>query len=111
MKKLMFGSLLILLVSCGPQITETNKVNMMVNSYTVDCIGEVEGTCLLVQEGDMIGTENWEYFYFADSIEGFNYEPGFVYGLVVKKTGVENPPADGSSIKYQLISIVSKDPQ
>ncbi len=84
---------------------------MMVNSYTVDCIGEMEGTCLLVQEGDMIGTENWEYFYFVDSIEGFNYEPGFVYGLLVKKIEVENPPADGSSVRYKLVSIISKEPQ
>ncbi len=84
---------------------------MMVNSYTVKCIGEMEGTCLLVQEGNMIGTENWEYFYFMDSIEGFNYEPGFVYALEVKKTEIENPPADVSSTKYELVRIISKEPQ
>jgi hypothetical protein len=89
----------------------TNKINMMVNSYTVNCYGEMEGTCLLVQEGDMIGTENWENFYFYDSIEGFTYEPGFVYGLIVKKTEVQNPPADGSSIRYELVKIVSKEKQ
>ncbi len=88
-----------------------DRVNMMVNSYTVDCIGEMEGTCLLVQEGNMIGTENWEYFYFVDSIEGFVYEPGYVYGLEVKKTEVSDPPADGSSVKYELVRIISKEPQ
>ncbi len=97
--------------SCGPRITETNKVNMMVNSYTVDCIGEMEGTCLLVQEGDMIGTGNWEYFYFVDSIEGFKYETGFIYALEVKKTEIENPPADGSSVRYELVRIISKEAQ
>ncbi len=88
-----------------------SSINMRVNSYTVDCVGEIEGTCLLVQEGDMIGTENWENFYFYDSIDGFTYEPGFVYGLEVKKTEVENPPADGSSIRYELVRIVSKEVQ
>lgn len=111
MKKLMFVSLLFFIVSCGPQIIDTNRVNMMVNSYTVECVGEAEGTCLLVQEGEMIGTENWEYFYYVDSIEGFTYEPGFIYGLIVKKTEIENPPADGSSIRYELVRIVSKEPQ
>ncbi|HSM63010.1 MAG TPA: heparin lyase I family protein [Gillisia sp.] len=87
------------------------NINMMVNSYTVNCVGEMEGTCLLVQEGDMIGSGNWENFYYYESIEGFTYEPGFVYGLIVKKTVVENPPADGSSIRYELVSIVSKEVQ
>ncbi len=88
-----------------------SKINMMVNSYTVSCVGEMEGTCLLVQEGDMIGTDNWENFYFSNSIEGFSYEPGFVYGLEVKKTELENPPLGGSSIKYELVEIVSKEAQ
>ena len=89
--------------------TIDNGINMMVNSYTVNCVGEMEGTCLLVQEGNMIGTENWENFYFVDGIEGFNYEPGFVYGLKVKKTEIKNPPAGGSSIRYELVEIVSKE--
>ncbi len=111
MNKLLSIGFIILFASCGPRISETNRVNMMVNSYTVDCVGEMQGTCLLVQEGNMIGTENWEYFYFVDSIEGFNYEPGYVYALEVKKTEVENPPADGSSIRYELVKIISKEPQ
>ena len=111
MKKLMFVSVLLIVVSCGPQIVDTNRVNMMVNSYTVSCVGEAEGTCLLVQEGNMIGTENWEYFYYVDSIEGFTYEPGYVYSLIVKKTEIENPPADGSSIRYELVRVVSKEAQ
>jgi hypothetical protein len=92
-------------------IPEESKINMMVNSYTVDCVGETAGICLLVQEGDMIGTGKWENFFYSDSIEGFNYEPGYIYGLQVKKTEVENPPAGGSSIRYELVKIVSKEMQ
>ena len=86
-----------------------STINMMVNSNTVACFGEMEGTCLLVQEGELIGTENWENFYYYNSIEGFIYEPGFVYGLLVKKTELDNPQAGGSSIRYELVRIISKE--
>lgn len=92
-----------------PEPVPTEAINMRVNSYTVDCVGEVRGTCLLVQEGDMIGTENWVNFYYYDGIIGFTYIPGYVYGLTVKKTEVENPQAGGSSIRYELVKIVSKE--
>ncbi len=88
-----------------------NEINMMVNSSTVNCRGEMEGTCLLVQEGDMIGTENWENFYYHDGIKGFTYEPGFIYGLKVKKTEVQTSVASGSTLRYELEKIVSKEAQ
>lgn len=91
--------------------TVNPDINMMVNSSTVDCYGEREGTCLLVQEGDMIGSEDWEYFYFYNNIEGFNYEPGFVYGLKVKKTEVQTGVVGGSTIRYELEKIVYKKAQ
>lgn len=104
------GCLLVLLVM-GCSSTDTGVVEsaMRINSYTVDCVGEAEGTCLLVQEGDKIGTEDWELFYFEDSITGFDYEPGFIYNLIVRKTSVANPPMDGSSLKFELVRIVSKE--
>ncbi|WP_372919976.1 DUF4377 domain-containing protein [Salegentibacter sp.] len=83
--------------------------DMMVNSYTVECVGEMEGNCLLVQEGDEIGTEDWNLFYYEDSISGFDYEPGYIYHLKVQKKKVKNLPMDGSSISYRLIKIVSKE--
>jgi len=62
--------------------------------------------CLLVQKGNQIGTEQWDYFY--DSIEGFEYEEGFQYDLDVLINAIENPPADASSIRYQLIRLIRK---
>ncbi len=90
---------------------DTQEVKLRVNSYTVSCTGEMEGTCLLVQEEDQIGTDEWEYFYFEDSIINFDYEPGYIYDLIVKKTTVSDPPADGSSVKYELLQILSKEKQ
>ncbi|CAN5158717.1 hypothetical protein BH23BAC2_BH23BAC2_12250 [soil metagenome] len=99
----------VILAACSPRIDSADVVHMRVNSTTVNCIGVMEGTCLLVQEGNMIGTENWEYFYYVDSIEGFSYEPGFIYNLRVRKTEIKNPMADGSSVRYELLKIISKE--
>lgn len=62
--------------------------------------------CMLVQEDDKIGTEDWEYFY--QTIQGFDYEEGFIYDLDVKIITIENPPADASSLQYQLIKLIEK---
>lgn len=56
--------------------------------------------------GDAWG--NWQPFY--DSIDGFVHEPGFMYDLLVAKRTIRNPPADGSSIAYRLIRILSRTP-
>lgn len=108
MKLLFKLFVLALLLSCSVNTGAIGEANMRVNSYTAECVGEMEGTCLLVQEGDKMGTEDWEYFYYVDSIEGFSYEPGFIYDLQVKKIPIENPPMDGSSIKYELVKVISK---
>ena len=99
-----------LVFSCNINTDNGSAVtNLRVNSYTVECYGEMEGNCLLVQEGDKIGTEDWEYFYYEDSIEGFDYEAGYMYDLLVRKIQVKDPPQDGSSIQYKLIRVISKD--
>lgn len=43
-----------------------------------------------------------------NSIEGFEYVPGYEYVIMVMAIPVENPPADGDSIRYQYLSTVSK---
>ncbi len=110
MKKLIILSIYTLVFSCNINTDIAAEItDFRVNSYTVECYGEMEGNCLLVQEGDKIGTEDWEYFYYEDSIVGFDYEPGYMYDLIVRKIRVEAPPQDGSSIRYELIRVVSKE--
>ena len=82
------------------------EANFRINHYTEDCTGVGPQKCLLVQEDSLIGTDEWRFFY--SGIEGFSYEPGYIYNLNVKKTDIANPPADASSIKYELIEILSK---
>lgn len=85
------------------------EVAMRVNSHTVECVGEAEGNCLLVQEGEKIGSDDWDIFYYEHSIAGFDYEPGYIYNLVVRKIPSEQPLQDGSSIDYELVEIVSRE--
>ncbi|MBL4649217.1 MAG: DUF4377 domain-containing protein [Aureispira sp.] len=86
---------------------EATTANFRVNSYTVDCVGVGPQKCLLVQEGDLIGTNDWEYFYYG--IKGFDYEEGYIYNLNVKQTAIANPLQDASSVEYELIELLSKE--
>ncbi len=52
----------------------------------------------------------WEYFY--SSIDGFDYEPGYLYRLSVRETprGEAATPADASTIVYTLVNVEEKRP-
>jgi len=50
-----------------------------------------------------------EWLNFYDKIEGFNFVPGNAYQLTVNVINVENPPADASSKKYELVEIVKQE--
>ena len=102
--------LLLLTVACTPTITQpaepedaAEMITMWVGSEMVDCVGVGPRTCLQVkfeQEGE------WQLFY--ENIAGFEYEPGFEYELKVNKTEVANPPADSSSLRYELVEVVDQ---
>ncbi len=102
-------SLLLLLgalFSCSNDDDKQSQIiEMRVNHFQKTAMAEGPMLTLLVQEGDQIGTDRWNSFY-AD-IEGFTYEAGTVYDLSVKAETIDNPPADGSSIRYTLLSINS----
>lgn len=66
--------------------------------------------CLQVQKNESIEKAKWQNFY--SSIEGFKFEPGYIYKLSVSEEKI-NPaqvPTDGSSIKYTLVEVLEKIP-
>lgn len=69
------------------------------------CVGVMPQQCLQVRERS---DASWQLFY--DGIDGFTYEPGYRYLLRVAERPVANPPADGSSLAYRLLFIISKTP-
>jgi len=108
MKK-QFGILMIIgiLFSCSTDDkVEHATLDMRINHYQNTGIGGVGlFLTLMVQEGNDIGSDNWFKFY--DTIEGFDYEPGYIYDIKVTVEEVKNPPADASSLKYTLQEIKS----
>ena len=76
---------------------------LTVDAQTQECVGVAVQQCLRVRYAP---DAEWELFY--DEIEGFDYEPGFVYVLDVEVRRVADPPADGSSLAYRLVRVVDK---
>ena len=61
----------------------------------------------MVQEGSAIDSDNWSNF--NSEIEGFDYEAGFLYDLEVHISERRKQlAADASSLRYELIEIISK---
>ncbi|UOY07530.1 DUF4377 domain-containing protein [Muricauda sp. SCSIO 64092] len=107
--------MMVILSSCSntddnPQVIKgvPEGTNFRVNYFDTTCQGLVEQQCLLVQEGGQLGTGDWSYFY--ATIQGFEFESGFIHNLDVEKTKVENPAADAPSYSYKLIRTLSKIP-
>lgn len=104
-KQILFLMILGTLFSCSDDDNQNKTIAMRINHFqsTGMAVGPV--LTLLVQKGDSIGTDSWTKFY--SNIQGFNYEPGTIYNLLVKAEPIDNPPLDGSSVEYTLIEVVS----
>ncbi|MEP0264366.1 DUF4377 domain-containing protein [Dokdonia sp.] len=90
---------------CSNDDDNAQIVSLEIKHYKTTAVGLDLQFTTLVREGD---DPNFRIFY--SGIEGFNYELGFDYELIVRKSEIDNPPADGSSIRYELINEVSKTP-
>jgi heat shock protein HslJ len=95
---------LLMIMACTSN-TEVQSKMLIVADHLEDCVGVGPQSCMLVKENP---EDEWTYFY--DQIEGFKYEEGFTYELLVTKIPVPNPAADASSLRYELKNIVSKTP-
>ena len=81
-------------------------VRMWVGPERAECTGVAPMECLVVSY-----TEDGESQLFYDTIAGFEHEEGTAYVLDVRVAEVPDPPADGSSLAYTLVSVVSQEPQ
>ena len=107
--------LIAILTSCGAtkQSQNVKEKTMLINSSMVDCMGVAPMKCFQVKFLDTKDNvkDSWQNMYTA--IHGFNYEPGYIYKIKVKEEQLDkaNLPQDASSIKYTLVSILSKKKQ
>jgi len=95
---------LFMIMACT-STTEVQSKMLIVADHLENCVGVGPQSCMLVKEKP---EDEWTYFY--DQIEGFKYEEGFTYELLVNEIPVSNPAADASSLRYELKNIISKTP-
>lgn len=95
---------ILIAMACTPTAELQSKI-LFIADHLEDCTGVGPRSCMLVKENP---EDEWTYFY--GQIEGFEYEAGFTYELLVNETSVPNPAADASAIRYELKNIISKVP-
>ena len=76
---------------------------LWVAHYRVDCVGVGPQKCMLVKEEQY---SPWRTFY--GQIEGFDYVEGYAYELRVVEDRIDDPPADGSSIRVKLVRVINR---
>ncbi len=74
-----------------------------VNHHLRPAQGFIPVMSLMVRSGDV---STWNNLF--QSIEGFEFDWGYEYQLAVFVTEIDNPPADGSSLRFQLLEEISK---
>ncbi len=86
-------------------LSSSNTSTFYIAPYKAHCVGVGPMQCLKIKKEK---EENWQLFY--DKINGFEFEEGNEYLIKVKEEKRENPPADASSIIYNLVEIIEKKP-
>ena len=100
----------IALNTCEKNSTEkVEETILYVNSSKVDCTGVGKMKCLQTQESVTLKPNDWKNFY--GNIEGFEFDPGYIYKLAVKKEKLDpaTVPADASTLKYSLVKVIEKN--
>lgn len=93
---------LLTLSACSTDGSKTFTVRLA--PYLVPCTSWFPTTCMVALNPD--GPENQSFY--QGEIEGFTFAWGYRQDLVVESHPVKNPPADGSSIRYELVRVESK---
>lgn len=103
--RLLFFSLIITSIGCSEERKDSLIIRL--NHYQHTGYGAFPQLVYLSQEGNSIGSNQWQFFY--NSIEGFDFEPGFIYQLEVIRENIADPPPDGFSYRYELRDVLSKE--
>lgn len=90
--------LAVVLAACGGE-----QLVLHVGPERVDCIGVFEQECLLVRYRE---SAEWQYFY--DPIQGFAFEEGYLYTLLVERKERGELVTDASSHVWRLMRTLSK---
>lgn len=108
MQKLFFLFSTFFFLSCSSGDNTQDQHIYWVNSTKASCIGLAPTKCLQIQRSESLNPSAWESFH--GSIQGFEYQEGYIYKIIVKETHLDpaDVPADASSIEYTLVEILEK---
>lgn len=108
MRHLFFLIGTIFFLACSADDKKQDQYVYWVNSTKVSCVGLASTKCLQIQKSETPDPLAWESFH--GSIQGFEYEAGYIYKIVVKENHLDpaDLPADASSIEYTLVEILEK---
>jgi len=95
----------ILTFTPAPTTTRTEKT-IYINSRKQPCGQGPTKDCLQMREKP---EENWRLF--PNSIEGFDYKPGFLYQIKVSVETVSNPANNQNSETWKLLEVISQTPE
>ena len=84
--------------------TDENIQTLIIGPYTETCFGPFEQQCYLEFNEE---SQEWEFFY--ESIQGFDFEPGYIYTLKVRLEEREEGIQDVGRYAYHLVEIISKE--
>ncbi|MEJ2759779.1 MAG: DUF4377 domain-containing protein, partial [Anaerolineales bacterium] len=76
------------------------RLLMIVAPEKVSCGDDGSQECLQVKFDP---AEDWQTL--AAPIEGFDYQPGYRYTLMVEALDTQDPPAEGASAQYMLVAV------
>lgn len=97
-------SFLVALSNCSNStVNSSDTLKLNLDHYKVPCSGESLQLCYLVSKNGSAP----EYFY--DEIEGFEFDWGFTYELLVHTKTVRNPKADASTLVFVLDKMIKKE--
>lgn len=91
--------------AASPSTAEGEVVRMWIEPELAECTGVGPMECMQVAY-----TEGGEPELFYSRIDGFEFVEGTSYVIDVEVTEVASPPADGSSLSYTLVEVVSGTP-
>lgn len=110
MKRLVLVSCLFLaLISCdeATQNIVDESAPMRVSAFPGNCGLDFSMPCYRIQEGAELGSGTWKNM--STPINGFTYEEGFTYLLIVKIEREADATSETPKLKYTLVKVLSKD--
>lgn len=92
---------LFFIIGCG---WDEHIETLIIGPYKVDCVGAFEQECYLEFNEE---SQEWHFFY--ESIQGFDFEPGYIYTLKVRLEDRGTEIQDVGRYAYHLVEVLSKE--